>query len=168
MEYAQTDSQTQQLLTTIDYFYNKAPMESRTAFKETEQKLLDFTKSDSAWEAWFAILKTEGPTIQQLFFAANTLKTKMLFDFDSLKTQHPDVADKFGEEILNLIKVHWVTCRASNVLDSLCLALAMYWVHKDYLFEIDSILNGNIYEVRCMFTILKMMSEEGNNDSIVV
>ena len=65
----------EELLNTIEYFYTKAPMEHRDVFKETERKLIEFTKSENAWECWFTILRTPDLSTHQLFFAANTLKT---------------------------------------------------------------------------------------------
>jgi hypothetical protein len=158
----------QELTETIDFFYTKAPMESREVFKETEKKLIEFTKSEKAWEACFAILKMEGLSTNQLFFAANTLKSKMFFDFDSLKNNYPEISDKLGEELLEIIKTYCDPKYAPVVLNSLCLALSVYCIHKNYLFEIDQVLNNNIYEVKCMFLILKFMAEEVHSQSIVV
>jgi hypothetical protein len=43
----------------------------------------------------------------------------MIFDFDSLKNQYPEIAERFGDEIIQLIKTLCVTKHAAVVLNSL-------------------------------------------------
>ena len=79
-----------ELLDAIEYFYVKAPLEGRDKFKQAEQELANFSKSEQAWELCCEILNQVKSgklelTSRQIFFAANTLKTKMIFDFDKLK-----------------------------------------------------------------------------------
>ena len=71
----------------------------------------------------------------------------MIFDFDSLKNQYPEIAERFGDEIIQLIKSMCVTKHAAVVLNSLCLAFAIYCVHKNHLYQIDDALNQNVEEI---------------------
>ena len=128
METQHEEQENEELLNTIEYFYTKAPAESREAFKRTEHILIEFTKQEEAWASWFNILRNPELTQHQLFFAANTLKSKMIFDYDGFRNEYREIAQKFGEEILSLIKLHWGTSHASVVLSSLWLALAIFWV----------------------------------------
>lgn len=140
-----------ELLHTIEFFYTKAPLESREVFKDTERKLIEFTKLEDAWATCFSILRTPDLSINQMFFAAITLKSKMIFDFDSFRSNHPELADKFGDEIISLLKTHLDSANSSKppevVINSLCLALAIFCIHKNTLPEIDQVLNSNINEI---------------------
>lgn len=128
MESQTEDQAHEELLNTIEYFYTKAPSEGKEAFKRTEQVLINFTKQEEAWASWFTILRNPELTQHQLFFAANTLKSKMIFDYDGFRNEYGYIAEKFGDEILSLIKLHCGTSHAAVVLSSLWLALAIFWV----------------------------------------
>ena len=153
----------QELVETIDYFYTRAALESREKFKETEMKLLKFTRSEDAWEGCFTMLNQPDLNEFQMLFAANTLKSKMIFDYSALKSQNSQVAEKFGEELVKMIKnlLSEGTKKPSPVvINSLCLSLAIFCIHQNEFPEIDTMLNSNIDEVWAMFTVLKYLSEE--------
>jgi hypothetical protein len=58
------------VLETIEYFFTKAPLESRDVFKQTEAKLFEFTKSDESWEILFQALGQKLTSIQEQFIAS--------------------------------------------------------------------------------------------------
>ena len=139
----------QELLETINYFYTKAALDSREKFKETEQKLIEFTRCEEAWEGCFTMLNQSDLNEYQMLFAANTLKSKMIFDFDSFRLKSPEVADKFGEEIVKMIKyfINNGNKPSDTVINNLCLSLAIFCIHQGTIPELYTVLNSNIDEV---------------------
>lgn len=157
-----------ELLETITYFYTKSALEGR--FKETEQKLIEFTRWDEAWEGSFTMLSQPDLNEYQMMFAANTLKTKMIFDFDNFKNNNPGDAEQFGEQIIKMIKefLSRENRPSDIVINNLWLSLAFFSIHQDTVPEIDSVLNESIDEISAMFMVLKYLSEETYFSRLVV
>jgi hypothetical protein len=92
----------------------------------------------------------------------------MIFDFDKFSNANPEISDNIGDELISKIKDLCKGKFKSQALSSLCLAFAIYWVHKSKIPHIHEILSSNSNEICCLFMIIKSMMEEAYNDSIVV
>lgn len=134
-------------------------------YKEIDNWLKNYQKSSAAWGLVSSIFSTEGLNEYVYIFNAQTLKTKLMYDFEELKG-----VDSLGfkNNILNLAlkfaDQDKVMRQLAQCIGILALHLSDLWGDQ-MLNEISNVLSGKI---PLLLEVFKSIAEEIENQTIVV